>query len=374
MDDTLAETLRPVAPYLPESLISPDWLGRIGAIARCLPAGMTSFFGFECPLGVSRPMADLLVCIQVGGGERECLAGSTAANGLPHTLATQPVWQRLGDFAAQWARPGSPIYERIDNVWLEFDVDQASPVTTPSVFFGPARSVRAPSAAPRARLSGSSSRADRWLVEAAIEPLRGHRLSAAAEGQLSACLRALPARAEAFQIGVMLGRGSDAVRLCLAGIARQAIPQYLRRVGWEGTIDEVSELVSMLLVRPGRVSLHLDVGESVGPRIGLEYYASPGPSGDRRWRPVLDELVRAGLCLPRKREGLLAYPGYTHELLDRARWPPRLLRGSNLLGGRALSVIARRLHHIKLTYQPGQPIRAKAYLAVGQELVPRAGG
>jgi hypothetical protein len=49
----------------------------------------------------SETTADLLVCIQVGGGERECLADSTAANGLPHTLATQPVWQRLGDFAAQ---------------------------------------------------------------------------------------------------------------------------------------------------------------------------------------------------------------------------------------------------------------------------------
>ena len=39
-------------------------------------------------------------------------------------------------------------------------------------------------------------------------------------------------------------------------------------------------------------------------------------------------------------------------------------RASHLLGGRSLSTFIRSLHHVKVVYQPGEGLEAKAYLAV----------
>jgi hypothetical protein len=45
--------LRPVWPYLGDSLISPACIAEIAAVARHLPAGMSAFAGFECRLGAT---------------------------------------------------------------------------------------------------------------------------------------------------------------------------------------------------------------------------------------------------------------------------------------------------------------------------------
>jgi len=53
-----------------------------------------------------------------------------------------------------------------------------------------------------------------------------------------------------------------------------------------------------------------------------------------------------------------------HERLTPEIWPRDLLALSGFLGGRVHSVFARWLHHVKIVYQPGLPLQAKAYLAV----------
>jgi hypothetical protein len=70
------------------------------------------------------------------------------------------------------------------------------------------------------------------------------------------------------------------------------------------------------------------------------------------------------LCTADKRDALLAYPGYVGENAEGIPWPRALRRASNLLGGRSLSIFIRSLHHVKVVYQPGEGLEAKAYLAV----------
>jgi hypothetical protein len=70
-----------------------------------------------------------------------------------------------------------------------------------------------------------------------------------------------------------------------------------------------------------------------------------------------------GLCTPEKREALLVYPGYVDETTATVPWPEAPRRASRLLDGRSLSTFVRSLHHVKISYQPGERPEAKAYLA-----------
>jgi hypothetical protein len=105
-----------------------------------------------------------------------------------------------------------------------------------------------------------------------------------------------------------------------------------------------------------------------GDADAKQQYGKPqGP----RWRIFLEELVARGLCLPAKRDALLAYPGQSSEETDPEWWPADLIRVSRFLGQRTTSALWRALHHVKIAYQPGRAdaspaLEAKAYLAVMQ--------
>jgi len=364
VDGSLEETLRPVAPYVPDTLISRACLAEIGAVARDLPGAVSSFFGFECRLGDPQPSADFLVCTRADNREHEALAGTDFPDAPPGHLLEHPTWSRLRDFAVEWAAPGSALHGRVGNIWLEFDVGREAPgLPVPSIFLGPTRSLAArPTSA-----SGSATgdRPDRWLTEVALPLLRGSRLPPAVERRLIACIDAQPPTAGVFQVGLMLARQSDALRLCIA-VDPRAVAEYLDRIGWSGPVRRVTDLVAGLAAVTDRICVDVDVDAAVGPRIGVEcYFNGFDPGRGPGWQRLLDYLVEGGLCRPEKRAGLAAYPGSSDAVADPDRWPERLLRASSLLGPRAISVIFRSLHHVKVVYEPGRPLEAKAYLAAG---------
>jgi len=327
---------------VPGELISAQGLADVAAVARELPGGLTSFFGFECRLGHEDRRADFLVRTRVDGGELEHLAG-----GLPDRLLQHPVWTRVREYARQLSAPASPSRHDFDRLWLEFDVDRApAGIPLPSVFLG----------------QRADSRPDREAILAAIALLRGTAVTDAAASHLRHCVDSLPRGATLFAVGLMLARPSAAVRLCIADLGVQGIPAYLQEAGWDGSLAGVSDLVTAWPGIVHRIGLHIDVGDAVGPKIGLEYHLRATHGRRPSWRPFLDELVRAGLCLPGKRDGLLAYEGVSDEVRDGARWPARWLRASRLLGPHWVSVNHRSLQYIKLACGTGQPAEAKAYL------------
>lgn len=361
MSSTLEEALGPVAPYVPEELVSADGLADIVAVARELPGGLTSLFGFECRLGRPERRADFLLRTREDGGEREHLAGTAPDGGLSDHLLQHPVWARVRDYALHWGAPGSPLHLGSDRVCLEFDLDRSSSaIPLPSLFLGQRPD---PAGWPRRGTpSVAGRRANWWMIDTALPLLWGTHLPGAVVCQLNRCLDSLPAGAMLFSAGVMLARRSDDVRLCIAGLGSRGILEYLDRIGWRGPLRDVVDLRARWSGLVDQIGLHIDVGEVVGPRIGLEYHLRPTPSQTPSWQPFLDELVRDGLCRPEKRDGLLAYPGVSDELRDRARWPGRLLYASSVLGSHWVSFNRRSLEYIKIGYEPEKPPEAKAYL------------
>jgi len=344
-----------VEPYVAPELISPQHFGEIDAIARLFPNAITTFFGFESRLGEPDPRADFLFCSAAPLG-RDLLSGKRSE--LPVRLMQQPVWKRVRQFAATWADPASALHQHVLNVWLEFDVDgQAAKGPTPSAFFGPG-AVR-------------SSDAYDWISDTAIPCLLGQALSAAVERRLHAAIAALPGAAYVFQIGLMLARGLDMVRICIRDIAPEQVLDYLRCMDWPGRTSELAPLLTTLSGLVDRIDLDLDVGDHIQPKLGLECYLLPAPEVRERLERFLDYLVESGLCLPAKRDAVAAYPGAVHELSQPAMWPPNLLQASQLMGPGIVSMFIRHFNHIKVVYHPEQPLEAKAYLGVRHIWLPR---
>jgi len=346
LTETLEELLAPVVPHIPKELVSEAAWANIAAVARGLPGAMTSFVGFECRLGRPERRADFLVRTRADGGEREYL-GCLGDGATPDHQRDHDVWRRLREFAARWGSPESPINREIDRVWLEFDVDRPSPaIPLPSVFLG----------------HRDSCHRECWMTESGLPLLRGGHLPVAVEGQLKRCVDALPAGARVFSVGAMLARDSEAVRLCITGLGSQGIMDYLERIRWNGASSDVRDLLTRWSALVDHIGLQIDVGETVGPRIGLEYHGRAINGQLQSWRLFVEALVRDGLCLPEKRDGLFAYAGASDALHDRERWPRRLLRASTLLGADWVSVSHRSMQYIKIACEPEQPPEAKAYL------------
>src|SRR5207253_3374790 len=79
--------------------------------------------------------------------------------------------------------------------------------------------------------------------------------------------------------------------------------------GWPGPAEDAAELAAHFHPLVDGVTVCLDVGETVLPRLGLELHLDRQPPAEPRWAVFLDRLVDAGWCTAEKRDGLLSWPG-----------------------------------------------------------------
>ncbi len=371
---TLDDYLRAVAPYLPSALVAPESLAASGAVARLLPAAVTAHFGFESRLGVPEASVDFMLATSVAAGGRRILAGEHPGIPAPSSLVTNPSWERTREFVARWADPASPLSAGADHVCLEFDVAGAADpaaAAVPNVFFAPQDGNWV---GDDARASADHVERARRTVEMGLEILAGGPLWAPTAAALARCFRELPAHAWVFQIGVMTARTPTPVRLQVSKVTPTEFLDFLVRVGWEGEVDALGALLDALTRTVDDVTYGVDLDGGVRQKIGLECYVRDDrlPAPEPRWEALLDGLVEQGLCLPAKRDAVLAYPGVSHEGSGLGPWPTNLARATGLLGGRVVPVFARYLHHVKVVFQDGRATEAKAYLGIGQQWISRA--
>ncbi len=343
---TTQDYLRVVSPCLPSRLISSQYVAWISRVAEVLPP--SSNFGFECSLASPVPAADFLVAVIPSDGSRSAWAGENPLAGPPPETDSDSAWKSVQRFLGAWSHEAAlaPIHD----TWLEFDIaEPGSNLPEPSFFFG------------------FDDRADRNhpdLVVALVERLLTRPMGERRRQKLLSCFSALPENGLIFQVGLLLARPTDEIRLCTRWLARDEILSYLQRIGWGGSIAELSLLMTELAPLVDAISLDISVEDSVSGSIGLECTIHDQPEGRKRVDSFLQYLVARNACLPAKKEAIFEWLGFSTQESDESRWPTHLLKASRSSSVEGMSTFARTLNHIKISFESEKPVSAKAYLGV----------
>jgi hypothetical protein len=310
-----------------------------------LPADMTSLFGFECRLGDEEPVADFLLRIGPEAEEWPILERQAAGH-------DSKTWRRIGALLAERGKPGSPLVEMLQNIWLEYDlVSPMHPTSDPSVFFGTEKLTRQAETG--------------WAAEVAAT-LRGEPLTDASLKAINDLVAVLPEGARVFQVGIMCSRPRSPLRLCVIGQQFSEISAFLEAAHWPGELARVAETLERFTPVIDTAAVDLDILDDgrLSPKLGIELYQKFNEELGPRMTEFVRRLNDDNLCTLEKAAGLFAWSGITHERLYRNLWPAALIVRRALRDSGESSTFRRWLHHVKIVLEPGAPPSAKAYLGV----------
>jgi hypothetical protein len=330
----LVSSLDMLKAHLSEPLMCSDSFAQIRRVAESLPIFAVEFFGFECRLGKETGLTDCAFNLTPDGAKM--LAGQHA-EAVPTELQNGS-WQRIRSFYQEWGSTRQTAYTDARATWLEFDSSEKT--VAPNLLFGywPQHE--------------ETHRPIEWLVDRIIPMLQGGEISQVFRQNLLKCLEARPAKTNDFQIGVMLSRHLNAVRLCVFDLPADEAFTYLETIGWQGPKEELHRYLEAFRPHADLIALHLDIGEKIYPHIGIEPGFDAGcwarqPHMEPRWQGQFEQLGKFGLLAPEKEKALFSWIGQqrfalgTEEIL--------LLRG---------------LSHIKVVLRPNTAPIAKGYFGI----------
>jgi hypothetical protein len=346
----LLSILEQVRPALAPVLLDDEGYARLATVAALLPLELSSFWGFEFRLGERQPRADILFETLKGSLGHQLLAGNSPSS-LDQLCQAFSGWRTLRTFAGYWLQPDHPCHRLARNLWLEFDLAEAtSPqdldhaLREPNFFFGPE---------PQAT--------SRELLALICEVMRLHGRTSPAPARIAWFLENLPAGAKLFQVGLMLTREEDCgLRLCVKEVPSETLHPWLHRLLPSAEAQAQAELACTLLPLAEATALGFNLtAEGVSPAIGLECYQDWLQDDPAQWRPLLDYLSARAVCLPEKGAGVQGYAGVTTSPLE-----------ERMSGNQLYLNTYRKIHHLKCTLAAGRIAQAKAYLAVSRPGVP----
>ncbi len=350
--ETLADSLGLVFEAVPEVLVPSASRGGIHELAAALPSIHCA--GFEVRLAGEHRPVDFAQRIVGFSGEPTRLADHIEATAGPQT---SPPWPSLGRFARDWARPATIVSDEVAGAWLEFDAGGTPrPLPAPSLFI----SLRVPAG------RGDADRLLR-LVGALSQRFAGKPPTEALIALIERCVDRCTGKVGITDVGMMLSRPTDGIRLAAAGFAPDDAAAFLSDLEWPGEREALAAAVSMVPTRSG-LTLSFDLaGEHPAPlpRVGVEYFPGSYLDDIPQWEQFLTTLVERGMCDAPIRDALLAWPGYTTPDAEGGTWPAALIAESMLRPPDEFSVIGRRLSHVKITCGPAGLSEAKAYFGYG---------
>ncbi|MBX3062929.1 MAG: hypothetical protein KF726_08135 [Anaerolineae bacterium] len=316
--DTLAAVFKAFDPYFDAALTKAEVRKALRRVLEQYPAEVSRSLLLEHRLKADQPQVDLSLLLDPALDRgREWLAAN--ASGVTR------------DFCAAWAEAESLLNQAVETAWLEIDIPLAvQPITAPepSVFF---------------RLKED---ADQSAIEAGLKLLNPE---AGALRRVQACLDALPAGGSVRWAGVM-ARKSRNVRLCL-DLPKESIKLYLQGLGWQGDAEQLDLLVAGFTKLTDLVIVAIELTPAgMLNTLGFEcrYQFNRQPEIEPRWSALLAMLVKARLCSEEKQSALLNWNGVFHEPFD--------------IDGKA-QILVRNLSHVKIGFEPGVAVTAKAYIS-----------
>ena len=337
MPESFGDLLPTLRPFIPRALIGDEQLARLSERLGHLPGLAAAYLiALELRLGDPAPAADLAVSI---GPDNPLTPfyirrGQTSVADSPAAALGRLLTKMQADADASSFTGG----------FLEYDIAEVPPDQRPepAVFL---------SLRPEVARSCSASA----LVQELTAAVGWEDQSVT--GVLAQVIDALPPKGGIHQIGAMLGRELQAVKV-LASIGgnehiNEHIADFLARIGWPGSTESVQRAVDDMRSTAAQFALSIDMtAQGLLPRLGLEIYPTDLGKGVTAWRPLVERVAELGLCLADKKRGLLEFPGI-----------------ERLFGSDGVFVLYKGISHLKLTVH-GHSLQAKAY--IGFKYVPLA--
>ena len=350
---TLTDSLQNILAHISSEIATPTAISHLQKLAN-LSAPIPRA-GFEIRLDKDNSQVDLQQGISLQNKEPQILVEHINKLALSHQEFNQPVWNRIREFCKIWSDSSSDLYSAISDIWLEFDIHESNPhLLTPCIFLG----INRDSFEPSTTFS---------IIKIALELLYGQPIKDDLCSNLYRCFTACTSPTRISHVGVMLSRQIEALRINVSKIPIYEITTYLQEIGYPNATEEIEALVDEILDSFDNVRLCFDVGKKIYPTIGLECFFDKQSGLDSRWLPFLDNLVVKGLCTTEKRNGLIAWVGCTTPSNTTKPWASHLIAESLLQPSESLTILDRRLSHIKLTYKPESTLQAKAYIGFVHE-------
>jgi len=191
-------------------------------------------------------------------------------------------------------------------LWFEFDTSSySSEMPIPNIFLQ-IKKLRIDTPEDIKKLS--------WITHIALPLLTGQHLSKKVEKGLIHSIQQLPEGASVIHVGTMLKREVSGVRIVINRIKPDQVIPYLKSLGWSDGTEELSLLLEELENYVSRMILHINVGEDVDSRIGLECsFSKDQYHQETGWPNFLNYLTEKKLCLPEKKSALLNFLGAEQE-------------------------------------------------------------
>ncbi|KYC43085.1 hypothetical protein WA1_13365 [Scytonema hofmannii PCC 7110] len=362
---TLENYLQVVVPHLSPELVSPEALSHIQPIARNFLPSSEGLF--ECRLGANNSKVDFSVLTTNLDGSHNTFSELDSIVNLQNIIFTNSIWKRIQDFCSFCYQPNSLLFGTIENIWLEFDLDeQQHKLPIPSLFLGLKEFHLEKHSTERSKINHEQLQ----IITTALGLLFEHGISPLVEKNLGICVNSLPNSSQVLYVGAMFSRNLDAVRVNIGGIPVEILEDYLSQIGWTYSVQPLKKIIQLLADFVDAIVLNFDIGTSVFPKIGLECLLKTQNSRlEPKWQLLLDCLVEQGLCTPEKRNAVLNWSGYSDEKFYPELWSDGLSKASSFLGSKWFSICFRNLNHIKIAYHPNGHLEAKGYLAFGHKFV-----
>lgn len=346
---SLAPQLAKLAPHLPPEIVSPAAVAQMQSAAGLLfPA---SGVGFEARLTGDPSHIDLCVRVTPKDGSAAILGGWHPDHALAPPLAEDPYWQRLSRLSRLlWAADDGLLKPFINRMGLELDKgDLDGACARPSIVFFDLPD------APGLNSAGLVKTLTDIVLPLALE----RSLGKTQRQCIAAAVAAAAPAARLRHVGASLRRPDPAVRLVF-GVPLAGIAECLTRLGFGERAAQIGKGAAIIGGDLTEISLQVDITETLGPRVGVEFHASRAEP----WIGLLRRLTMHNLCTVERAIALSKWQRAPAELVDIPRdgYSTRLPSDPARLGE---GLPVRLLNHAKVSFMPDGSLEAKIYLYAG---------
>ena len=285
-------------PLLHPGLIGNDAAEQIQALAALFPPALTcESMGFETVLTQDHGYADFAFTINFQKHSLEKLSRSLRST----QLNTKKHWSNFVRFLER-CNESEDLAKKLEFFWLTFDLNATPDLLAanwpldPSIYFF------------------FRSHRHRYLIEPTRRFFTSEKLSPDVRLKLKSCYEsASQFNLKIEHVGLMCARTLDTIRLHVTGqTLRKSLQPYLSAISYPYDITPLVTYIEQFDPHLGRICLGLDVGHTIGERIGIEC-CIPLPETVLRqkeiWGKIFAQLSALKLITPEKKEALLNWIG-----------------------------------------------------------------